>query len=105
MVDAATHTAQIRVDLPAASGNLAPGMFARVWLPLPAGATLRLYVPASAVVDRAELSAVYVIAQSGRPLLRQIRLGPSRDGMVEVLSGVSAGERVALDPQAAARWH
>jgi RND family efflux transporter MFP subunit len=104
MVDAATHTAQIRVDLPAASGNLAPGMFARVWLPLPAGATPRLFVPAGAIVDRAELSAVYVIGQGGQPVLRQVRLGPRHGGMVEVLAGVSAGEQVALDPQAAARW-
>ena len=37
------------------------------------------------------------------PLLRQVRLGRSDGDSVEVLSGVSAGERVALDPQAAAR--
>ncbi len=104
-VDAATHTAQIRVDLPASGVNAAPGMFARVWLPLPAGGAPRLFVPASAIVRRAEVSAVYVIGQNGRPLLRQVRLGPSRDGTVEVLAGVAAGERVALDPQAAARLH
>lgn len=103
-VDAASHTAQIRADLPANSVNLAPGMFARVWLALPAGATSRLLVPASAIVRRAELSALYVIGQNGQPVLRQVRLGPSRGDTVEVLAGVAAGERVALDPQAAARW-
>ena len=101
-VDAATHTAQIRVDLPPAT-DLAPGMFARVWLPLPANGAQRLFVPASAVVRRAELTGVYVIGQGGRPLLRQVRLGAARGDTVEILAGVAAGERVALDPQAAAR--
>jgi multidrug efflux pump subunit AcrA (membrane-fusion protein) len=36
-------------------------------------------------------------------LLRQVRLGRGDGDSIEVLSGVSAGERVALDPQAAAR--
>ena len=101
-VDAATHTAQIRVDLPPAA-DLAPGMFARVWLPLPANGAQRLFVPASAVVRRAELTGVYVIGQSGQPLLRQVRLGAARGEAIEILAGVAAGERVALDPQAAAR--
>ena len=37
------------------------------------------------------------------PMLRQVRLGPTQGDRVEILSGVSAGERIALDPQAAAR--
>jgi membrane fusion protein, multidrug efflux system len=36
-------------------------------------------------------------------MLRQVRLGRAQGDNVEVLSGVSAGDRVALDPQAAAR--
>jgi len=55
------------------------------------------------VVRRAEQTGVYVIAPDGRPLLRQVRLGPANSDQVEVLSGLAAGERVALDPQAAAR--
>jgi multidrug efflux system membrane fusion protein len=64
---------------------------------------LRLYVPVNAIVRRAELTGVYVIGTGGRPLLRRVRLGRSAGDNVEVLSGVSAGERVAIDPQAAAR--
>jgi hypothetical protein len=63
----------------------------------------RLFVPLSAVVRRAELAGLYVIDPQGRPLLRQVRLGPVAGNEVEVLAGLSAGDRVALDPQAAAR--
>jgi membrane fusion protein, multidrug efflux system len=103
-VDAATHTVQLRVRLPAAQPALVPGLFARVWLPNAAAAAgARLYVPAAAVVRRAEMTGVYVVDAKGAAVLRQVRLGRAQGDNVEVLSGVSAGDRVALDPQAAAR--
>lgn len=102
--DAGTHSAQVRVNLPEGIRGVTPGMFARVWLPTPrAEAAKRLYVPAAAVVRRAEMTGLYVIGANGRPVLRQVRLGRTQDNLVEVLSGVASGERVALDPQAAAR--
>ncbi len=103
-VDAATHTVLVRVPLPAGLVGVAPGSFARIWVPeVGQEGVARLLVPRSAVVRRAELSAVYVVDAKGVALLRQVRLGRSVGDSVEVLSGVSAGERVALDPQAAAR--
>jgi RND family efflux transporter MFP subunit len=102
-VDSATHTLELRLDLPAGLPGVAPGMFARAWLPVAGSTTTRLFVPARAVVPRAELTGVYVLGADGRALLRQVRLGRPRGDTVEVLSGVAAGERVVLDPQAAAR--
>ena len=101
--DPGTHTAQIRLDLPPVAEQVTPGTFARVWLPLVGGTTPRLYVPAKAVVRRAEMTGVYVLDANGHPILRQVRLGRAVDDTVEILSGVTAGERVALDPQVAAR--
>jgi RND family efflux transporter MFP subunit len=100
-VDPATHTQELRLDLPFNLPQVRPGSFARVWL-ASTHAPTRLSVPASAVVRRAEVTAVYVVREDGRPLLRQVRLGATAGDRVEVLSGLSAGERVALDPQAAA---
>ena len=34
-IDAATHTVQLRAELPAGITGVVPGMFARLWLPLP----------------------------------------------------------------------
>jgi RND family efflux transporter MFP subunit len=101
--DAGTHSIPVRVDLPNDMANMAPGMFARLWLPARPHGGSRLYVPAAAVVRRAEMSGVYVIDGRGRALLRQVRLGPAQGDMIEVLAGVSAGERIALDPHAAAK--
>lgn len=102
-VDPATHTLELRLDLPANLAGVVPGMFARAWLPGTAGGDARLYVPAQSVLRRAELTAVYVVGTDGKPLLRQVRLGQAAADRIEILSGVSAGERVALDPQQAAR--
>ena len=104
LADAGTHTVQLRIDLPAATDGLRPGMFARVWLPGATAAEPRLFVPATAVLRRGEMTGVYVLDDKGAPLLRQVRLGRADGTRIEVLTGVSAGERVALDPQAAARW-
>ena len=109
-VDAQSHTVQVRVELPASLVGVAPGMFARLWLDAakgtaaPAAAAVGpLLVPASVVVRRAEMTGVYVLDGQGRPLLRQVRLGRPAGDMVEVLSGVRAGDRIALQPQAAAK--
>ncbi len=105
-VDAGSHTWQIRLDLPAGTVNAVPGKFARVWLSVQRAATEpegRVFVPAKSVVRRAELTGVYVVDAAGRPSLRQVRLGRASGDAIEVLSGLTAGERVATDPQAAAR--
>ncbi|MBK5296642.1 MAG: efflux RND transporter periplasmic adaptor subunit [Vicinamibacteria bacterium] len=101
--DPGTHTSQIRLDLPATSARLTPGTFARVWLPTQGGTSPRLYVPAKAIIRRAELTGLYVIDPNGKPVLRQVRLGRAVGDTMEILAGVSAGERVAVEPQAAAR--
>ncbi|SDH76072.1 RND family efflux transporter, MFP subunit [Propionivibrio dicarboxylicus] len=101
--DPATHTQQLRLELPAGTRGVLPGTFARVHLPVAAGVAQRLFVPAKSLFRRAELSAVYVIDANGRAHLRQVRPGPVAGDEVEILSGVTAGERVAVDPLAAAR--
>lgn len=105
-IDAATHTVQLRVDLPTGLDGVVPGMFARLWLPVSGGgasAKPSLSVPLSAIVRRAELTGLYVLDSEGRPMLRQVRLGRVAGDKVEILSGLMSGEKVATDPQAAAR--
>ncbi len=106
-IDAASHTAQIRLILPAGNTaettGLKPGMFARVWLPATGTAAQtdaeRLYLPSTAILRRAEMTGVYVLDAQGQPRLRQVRLGRAAGELVEVLSGVRKGEQVAADPK------
>lgn len=121
-IDRSTHTAQWRLPLPGDLTGATPGMFARLWLPVAPAASAQpgassvpapaLAVPVSAVLRRGELTAVYVLDEQQRPRLRQVRLGQApaspasaadAQASIPVLSGLRAGERVALDPQAAAR--
>ncbi len=100
-VDPATHTVQIRLGLPASTTGIAPGMFARAWLPAGEKTAVPIQVPLTAVVRRAEMTGLYVLDAQGRPLLRQVRLGRVINDQVEVLSGLNANEQVAPDAQAA----
>ncbi len=88
---------QVRADLPAdAPAGIVPGMAAKVLVPI--GRSQKLVVPTAAVIRRSELTAVYVLTDGARQL-RQVRIGNRvSDDAVEVLAGLSAGERVALDP-------
>jgi RND family efflux transporter MFP subunit len=102
--DPSTHTVQVRLGLPATVTKALPGMFARAYFAMQGDARSRLVIPTKAVIQRTELEAVYVV-DKGRALLRQVRLGKVMGDTVEVLSGLTAGENVALDPVAAAQPH
>lgn len=109
-VDPVTHTAQLRVTLPAGTEGLVPGMFARVWVPGNSASAVtqngvkdaaqggRVFLPLTAIVRRAEMTGVYVMDAQGKPRLRQVRLGRTTGQTVEVLSGVGAGEQVVSEP-------
>lgn len=97
LADTRTHGTEARVTLPANETGIYPGMFVRAHFVV--GKTKKLMLPASAVLHRSEVVAVYVVDDKNGVKLRQVRLGEaSTDGGVEVLAGVKAGEKVALDP-------
>jgi RND family efflux transporter MFP subunit len=95
--DPRTHTTRVRLELPEDVRGVYPGVFARAHFVV--GHAPRLLVPRAAVVRRSEVTGVYVIDERGFPRLRQVRLGTAGDEQsVEVLAGLTPGERVALDP-------
>lgn len=97
VADARTHSTQVRVYLPKDEAGVYPGMFVRTHFAI--GKASRLVIPASAVLRRGEVVAVYVVGENETVKLRQVRLGEAAaDGSVEVLAGLSQGEKVALDP-------
>ncbi len=100
VADARSHTADVRLNLSSDLRGVVPGMYAKAYFSI--GQARKLMVPASAVLRRSELTAVYVV-QKDIPQLRQIRLGDAAgENGYEVLAGLKDGEQVALDPNAAA---
>lgn len=95
--DSRTHSTQVRVTMPANERGVYPGMFVRAHFVV--GKASKLLIPASAVVRRSEVVAVYVVDDKGAARLRQVRVGdPSGEKEIEVLVGLNPGESVALDP-------
>jgi hypothetical protein len=88
--------------LPALSPQPRPGQTAKVRFAAAAGLPGQ-WLPAGAVVIRGELSGAYVVNEQGI-VLRQLRLGTRMADRIEVLSGLTTGERVATDPVAALAW-
>jgi len=94
-----SSTFRARLDLPPGALDLAPGMYVKVGLVV--GEADRLLVPASAVVVRSEVTGVYVLDSHGQVSLRYVRPGHRFGDQLEILAGLAAGERIALDPIAA----
>ena len=98
MADAQRHTVTIKFDLP--QGVSAPGMYAKVLVPdFNAPARSNPIIPSSAIRYNGSLPGVYVLGESGKPVLRLIRVGEQLPGgYTTVLSGLQAGERVVRNP-------
>jgi RND family efflux transporter MFP subunit len=100
--DPVSQTVEWRLELPAAQlQGLAPGLAVQVRFAgagaVAGGSPTRLRLPPSAVLQRGELSAVYVV-QDGRFQLRPVRLGEDFGAAgIEVLAGLKPGERFAVD--------
>ena len=97
MVDAASRTIKVRVELANANLALKPGMFVSV--SLPTGGAPRLVVPRDAVIDTGARKLVLVDEGDGRFVLREIRTGEQGTDYYTVLAGLTAGERVARNAQ------
>ena len=92
--DPQTHTFTVKVDLPPTNG-LRTGMFGR--LLLDKGMTRTILLPSSAVIERGELTSVFVVGPDRVARLRWIRAGRRFHQQTEILSGLNEGERVLID--------
>jgi membrane fusion protein, multidrug efflux system len=90
--DPTSRTFTAKIALPAAcgcrSGEYGTAAF-------PTGEVKALAVPRSAVVERGQLEGVYVVDSKGLAEYRLVKTGKALGDRMEILSGVSDGERVA----------
>jgi RND family efflux transporter MFP subunit len=100
VADPVSDTFKVRLRLPDEVEGVFPGMYIKVGFV--AGEQSQLVIPLSVMVARSEVIGVYVIDDEGRVQFRHIRPGSAAGPEhVTVLSGLSEGEQVAIDPVAA----
>ena len=92
-IDPNTHRLPVRADVENPDGALKPGMFANFSI-ITGEASTAAAVPQEAIVYEGERSRVWVAGDGDTLALREIRTGRTSDGLVEVLAGLSAGEKV-----------
>ena len=91
--DVTSHTFLVKIDLPhdchCRSGEYGQASF-------PIGESNQLAVPKSAVVEHGELQGLFVVAADGNVEYRLVKTGKTFGDRVEILSGLAAGEKVAI---------
>jgi len=97
-VSEATRTVQLTLDVPNRDRRLRVGMYATVVFE-PVAATGALVVPAEAVIRTGERNLLVVALGNGRFAPREVVLGPSGEGYVQVLEGLSDGDEVVTSAQ------
>jgi multidrug efflux system membrane fusion protein len=93
--DPATHTVRVKVALPH-DPALRSGLFGRAWFER--GTRQAMVVPASAAIARGQLRGVFTVDATGIAHWRLVTLGRAIGNRLEVLSGLSEGDRIVVDP-------
>lgn len=92
-LNAATRTAQIRVEVPNPDEQLRPEMYVDAEIEVSTPGPV-LAVPESAVLDSGSRQVVLIDKGEGRFEPREVKLGRRGGDLIEVTQGVSEGERV-----------
>jgi Cu(I)/Ag(I) efflux system membrane fusion protein len=91
-LDMTTRTGKLRIELPNPDGRLLANMFAEVDIML--GGAPVVLVPEGAVIDTGDRQVVILDLGEGRFRPEPVTVGQKGGGMVEIVKGVVAGDRV-----------
>ncbi|GAA5025461.1 MexH family multidrug efflux RND transporter periplasmic adaptor subunit [Marivirga lumbricoides] len=93
-IDPVTRTLKVRAQSNNDDGALIPGQFIRIQLTLDSNSKTIL-VPTTAIMPESDGHLVYVI-NDGEALAKRVELGVRTADQVEVLSGLSRGDTIAI---------
>jgi len=93
VIDPETGTFRVTAEVSDPNNQLKPGLFGRVDILYDQRQNVPV-IPRTAVVTEDEVSHVFVIGEDSNVTRRPVRLGYERNGLVEVIEGVSPGEQV-----------
>ena len=94
-IDPSSRTQRVKIRIDNKKGDVLPGTFGRVWVS--ENPRKAVVIPAGAVSMVGQLEMVNVV-QNDRVLRRMVKTGPSYGKLVEILSGLSAGEVILVSP-------
>jgi cobalt-zinc-cadmium efflux system membrane fusion protein len=92
-IDSNTHRLSVRADVENPDGALKPGMFANFSI-ITGEAETAPAVPQRAIVYEGDTARVWVAGDDGTIAARPVRIGQIADDMVQILAGLTPGERV-----------
>ncbi|HVP35172.1 MAG TPA: efflux RND transporter periplasmic adaptor subunit [Steroidobacteraceae bacterium] len=90
-----SRTLRVEIDIPNPREEFVPGMYVKVGFGLPPRGLVQ--VPAAALVFRASGPQVARVDRSGRLTFQSVTIGRDDGSVVELASGASAGDRLALN--------
>ena len=91
-----TRTGRIRVELDNPDLALLPEMYADVDIETGSSQPV-IVVPSSALIDNGSRKVVIVAQGEGRYQPRDVKIGKSGDGLVEITNGIADGDRVVVN--------
>ena len=94
-IDPLSRTQKMKVHIEGAGTDVLPGTFGRVWItddPRPA-----ILVPMSAVYRIGQLELVQLVTDN-RVVRRMVKTGPRFGDRIEILSGLSDGDTILIQP-------
>jgi membrane fusion protein (multidrug efflux system) len=94
-VDPVSRSVSVRAIVPNLDGTLLPGMLMTIGLE--SNMRTSLAVPEQALVPIELKQFVFVVPDSMKAERREVRIGAREPGIVEILDGLKAGEKVVVD--------
>ena len=96
--DPASRTYLVKISIAPPGGNqqiIRSGLYGKARFVT--GQMQAITIPQKAVVERGQLTSVYVVDQSGIARMRLVKTGKPYSDRVEVLSGLREGEQIVVD--------
>jgi RND family efflux transporter MFP subunit len=94
-LDTSTRTMQVEIDVPNPNYHLQPGMYADVVLAAGRQANV-LTVPINAIQRNQNTTTVLLVDAQDRVQRRMVQVGAEDSNKVEILSGLSEGDRIII---------
>jgi multidrug efflux system membrane fusion protein len=91
-VDPVSRTFTVKLDIP--SKGVRSGQFGRAFFPV--GKKRGIMIPASAIMERGQLTSVWAVDQQNIARMRLVKTGDIVGERVEILAGLSEGDRIVV---------